>query len=394
MIIPATYALANEIYDKYTALLSAILIAILPGAIFYSTRGRGYSLVALFTVLIMYLAYYLRKTKNLYAWSLLVLFSALGFYSVPIMLFPFGIVFVWLIFDNLFTEPGPYKSKFNFLKYWFLAGISTAVLVLILYTPIFIYSGVNKVFANQFVTPKPWSGYISLIPNLILDVWQEWTGGLPVIWMILLVVGFFLSLLLIILTPRGRFPLQFAAFLWIVVLILFLRPGTMPRVWVFLEVPFVIWSASGIVGFLKDMNLKSARNVSVTAIVINLAMLGILTQVILLTPTIPDQWMDKGPEEKTILALKDQLTPSDLIIIDPPQDAPVWYYSKLYGLSDRYYFKSKTFDRLFVIVSSTDGQSLQSVLQSRGPDPNLFDLAAANLIMNYGYLDTYLVPHR
>jgi hypothetical protein len=394
LLIPATFALAIQIYDKYTALLSAILIAVLPGAILYSTIARGYSLVALFTVLTFLIAYYVRENKNLFAWSLLVLFSALGFYSVPVMLFPFGIVFAWLFFENLFTHPRIYGSKLNFVKYWLVAGICTAVLVLILYTPIFIYSGANRVFANQWVSPEPWSGYISSIPNRLLNVWHEWTGGLPFIWLMMLIVGFCLSLVFHRRIARNRVPLQIAAFLWIAGLLLFLRPAGVTKIWAFLQAPFVIWSASGIMLFIKDLRIQFAKSVSVATIVVSIILLSVLVDVSKLSPTIHDRWNQKGPEEKTVLAIIDQLNTNDLIIIDPPYDAAIWYYSKIYGLSDNYFNKYLPFDQLFVIVSPSEGQTLQSVLQSRGPDLNLTDLEAAHLTLNYGYLDTYIVPHR
>jgi hypothetical protein len=394
LLIPSTYVLAQQIYDKYTALLSAILVTILPGAIIYSTRGRGYSLVALFTVLIFLLAFYVRENKNLFAWSLLVLFSALGFYSVPVMLFPFGIVFVWLFFENLLTHPGSYGSKLNFLKYWFIAGISTAALVLILYTPIFIYSGANKVFANLWVSPEPWSGYISSIPYRALVVWHEWTDGLHVIWSFLLVVGFCLSLVIHKRIARIRFPLQIAAFLWIVVLVLFQRPEPVTKIWTFLQALFIIWSAAGIIGLLKVLPVKFSRKVPVAGIVVSAVLLSVLVGAIKLVPTIPDRWKEKGPEEKTVIAIKEQLSTNDLIIIDSPFDAATWYYAELHGLSKSYFNKNLPFTQLFVIVVPSEGQTLESIIQSRGPDPSLTDLEASHLTFNYGYLDTYIVPHR
>jgi hypothetical protein len=394
LLIPATFKLASQIYDKYTALLSAILITILPGAILYSTRARGYSLVALFTVLSFIIANYIIENKNLFAWSLLILFSALGFYSVPVMLFPFGIIFVWLFFENLFTPPGPYGSKLNFLKYWFLAGLSTATLVLILYTPIFIYSGADKVFANQWVSPAPWSGYISSIPSQAWISLYDWTYGLSSFWVILLAVGFCLSLVFHKKISRNRFPLQIAAFLWITALFLIQRPQPTSKIWIFLQAPFVIWSAAGMIGLGKVLPTKFTQRVPVAGIVVSAAVLSVLVFAIKLAPTIPDRWNEKGPVEMTVLTIKDQINTTDLIIIDTPYEAATWYYAELYGLSKNYFNKNLPFNQLFVIVDQLDGQTLQSVLQSRGPDLSLIDLDASYLIMNYGYLDTYIVPHR
>jgi uncharacterized membrane protein len=393
LLIPGTFVLANQVYDKYTALLSAILVAILPGAIRYSTIARGYSLVALFTVLALIMAGYVKRNKNLFAWSLLVLFCSLGFYSNPVMLFSFGIIFVWLFFESLITDPGPYSSKHKFLKYWLVAGLSTAILVLILYTPIFIYSGVDKVFANRFVSPQPWAGYLSSLPNQIPSIWNDWVTGLQSAWATILIIGFVLSLVLHTKISQVRFPQQLAAFIWIFALVLIQRPERAPKAWVYLQALFMIWSAAGIIGILKLIPSKYSRRVPFSAIVVSSVLLVVLVSAIKLVPTIPDRWNEKGPVEKTVIDIKDQISPKDLIIIDTPYDAVTWYYAELYGLPMSYFNKNLPFNDLFVIVDTKDGQSLQSVLESRGPEDNQIDIENSSLIFGNGYLDTYLVPH-
>jgi 4-amino-4-deoxy-L-arabinose transferase-like glycosyltransferase len=394
LLIPATYGFAKTVYDKYTALVSALLVAILPGAILYATTARGYSLVALFTVLTLWLADFLRRSKNLFAWSLLVLFSALGFYSVPVFLFPFGMVFAWLFFENLVADPGEYGSRINFLKYWLLAGLSSAVLVLILYTPIFIYTGAAKVFANQFVTPEAWLGYIPSIPGHLLGVWQEWTSGFSPLWAVGLALGFLLGLVFHRRLSHQRFPLQIAAFLWIAALMLVQRPAGVTKIWVFLQAPFLIWCTAGWTGMLKDLRLGFARNVPVAAILTGVAVLIVAAGAIRAVPDIPQRWAVKGFVENTVLFIKGKLEPRDLIIVDAPYDACFWYYSRLYGLADSRFDARLPFDRLFVIVSQADNQTVLTVLHDRAPQVASVDLGTARLIMNYQKLDTYLLSHR
>jgi 4-amino-4-deoxy-L-arabinose transferase-like glycosyltransferase len=394
LLVPATYALARALYDPFTALFSAILVAVLPGAILYSTFGRGYSLIALFTVLSFWLANYLVRHKNLFAWSLLVLFSALGFYTVPVMLFPFGIAFVWLFFENLFTRPTVYRSQLHFLKHWLVAGISTAFIVLILYTPVFIYSGFDKVIANPWVQPSSWQGYFASFPGHLLDVWREWTDGLPQPLPALLAAGFGLSLIFHRHISHQRFPLQIAALIWLVLLVLFQRPAHVTKMWVFLQAPFMIWSAAGIMGLLKGLRLQFARNVPVAAVLVGFALILTTVYTVQALPGLPSRWAEKGAVEITVLSIKNRLDLQDLIIIDAPEDASFWYYARLHALPDSHFNKDQPFRRLFVVVSRTDGQTLQSVLRARGPDPESIDLEASQYILNHQHLDTYLVPHR
>jgi hypothetical protein len=394
VIIPSTYALARIIYDKYTAILSVLLIAILPGAIQYATQARGYSLVALFTILTLWLANYVRTSKNLFAWSLLILFSALGFYSVPVFLFPFGIVFAWLFFETLFIDPGEYNSRINFLKYWMLAGFCSAVLVLILYTPVFIYSGAAKVFANPWVTPESWTGFIPSIPGHLMSVWQEWTGRFSTVWAFLLLPGFFFGILLHRRITRQYFPLQIAAILWITILILIQRPLGVTKIWVFLQAPFMMWCAAGWMGLLKDLRLGFAQHVPLAAIVTGLAVLLATTNAILEVPGISKSWAVRSPAENTVLAISDQLGPRDLIIVDAPYDASIWYYSRLYDLADSHFDNRLPFEKLFVIVSRTDNQTVESVLETRGPKAFLVDPSDARSVINFQNLDTYQLSQR
>jgi len=394
LLIPTTYALAKSMYDRYTALTSALLVAILPGAVLYSTSARGYSMVALFTVLTLWLANYLRRSKNLFAWFLLMLFSALGFYSVPVFLFPFGMVFAWLFFENLVANPGVYGSKVVFIKYWLLAGLATVVLVLILYTPIFIYSGADKVFANPFVTPESWIGYLPSIPGHLLTVWREWTSGFSPVWAYGLILGFFLSLVFHKHLTHQRFPLQIALILWIAVLIIVQRPMRLTKIWVFLQAPFIIWCAAGWMGLLKNLRIAIARKISVAAIVTGVAVLITAIVAIRVVLGIPLHWEVKSAAENTVLQIEHLLEPRDLIIVDGPYDAPIWYYARLHGLSYSRFDQRVPFDRLFVIVSLTNNQTVSSVLKNRGPERSLVDLGTARLLFNFQNLDTYILPHR
>ncbi|HEY5158755.1 MAG TPA: glycosyltransferase family 39 protein [Anaerolineales bacterium] len=395
LVVPTTYGLAKAIYDRATALAASLLIAVLPGAILYSTFGRGYSLVSLFTILSLWLAIYVRGNKNWFAWSLLVLFSALGFYTVPVMLFPFGVVFAWLFFENLVAGPVGYASKIDFLKYWLVAGISTAALVLILYTPVFIYTGPAKVFANSSIQPKDWQGYFSSIPHYIIGTWQAWTAGWSPIWAVVLCLGFILGLIFHRRLSQLHFPIQVAAFVWIAVLVLYQRPASEPKIWVFLQAPFLIWCAAGITGLLQDIRFKFIHNLPANAVVLGIAILPFLINAIHILPTIPQRWADKGPEEEAVLYIKNQIEPQDLIIIDTPYDAAVWYYSLLYGVGgDSRFDKRRPFNHLFVIVSPNEGQSLKSVIDDRGPDSALVNEEAAHFLVNINHLDIYLVPHR
>jgi hypothetical protein len=110
-------------------------------------------------------------------------------------------------------------------------------------------------------------------------------------------------------------------------------------------------------------------------------------------PTIPQRWAAKGPAENSVLFIRDQLGPQDLIIIDSPYDAAVWYYSMLYGIPLDRFDKRRPFEHLFAIVSARDGQTLLSVMADRGPEASTISLDARR-IESFQNLDIYEVPHK
>jgi hypothetical protein len=394
LLILCTYAFARKIYGMYTGLLSAILVAVLPGAILYSTRGRGYVFVSLFSMLCLLIADYLRKNNNLFAWSLLAILTALGFYSVPVMLFPFGMVFSWLFFENIFDHTKPTNSKPGFVKRWIFSGLTTGALVLFLYTPIFIFSGIASVFGNRFVQPEPWGGYLTSIPRTTIAIWHAWISDLPILISTLLLIGFCLSIILDRKITRNAFPLQLAAFLGIGFLLLIQRPRAETKVWAFLQAPFMIWCAAGLMGLIQIIPIRLSRKTFLVKAMLTIAFLGLLIMAIRIFPHIRDNWLAKSPVENTAITLRDQISTRDLIIVDSPFDAPIWYYTETEGLSGSYYDQSLPFERLFVVVCPTCGQTLLSILKSKGPEADKFDISSAHLAFSFGFLDTYIIPHR
>jgi hypothetical protein len=178
---------------------------------------------------------------------LISLFSALGIFTLPVMLFPFGILFVWLFLGNQVEGPGPYRSKLDFLRYWVAAGFSAALLTGLFYTPILIFTGSEKVFANGFVAPLPWANLVETLSHRFSETWVEWTSKVPLMVVIILAAGWTLSLIFHRRLSTSRVPLQLAALLWIAALIIIQRPDAWAKVWLFLLPLMLLWAAAGTV---------------------------------------------------------------------------------------------------------------------------------------------------
>ena len=74
--VPATYLATRVLYNKHAGLLSASFIASSSVLIEFSTNARGYTILILFSLLLLTLSRYIIKTSNLGAWFLFSIFSS------------------------------------------------------------------------------------------------------------------------------------------------------------------------------------------------------------------------------------------------------------------------------------------------------------------------------
>ncbi len=384
LLVPSVYALGKRHYDRWVGFGAALLVAISPDLISYSDNARGYTLVALFGLLLLLLGHTVRAAKNRFAWVLIGLVSALGVYTNPAFLFPFGILYVWLLLENRMGLFPGYTSHGDFLKYWSASGLAAAALTLVLYLPILVYSGPEKLFANDFVSPVPWSDLIETLSQRLVDTWVEWTFRVPLAVFYLVVVGWTLSLLFHRRISSTRVPLQLAAGLWILILLLLQRPNAWSKVWVFLIPLALLWATAGIIGLLGQVKVRS---VALSALAVGLLFIACLGRAAWLLPQLPELWAVLGDEEKAVLFVESQLLEDDKLVVAPPDDASVWYYAELHGLYSAVYQPESGYDRLFVFVNPDEGQTPASVLSKRGPGQEA--APSCHLLQTFGKIQVY-----
>lgn len=135
-------------FKPFASWLGVILLAISFPMVYYGFVARGYSLIVLFFVIGFFsVLKILKDNRNERAWNFLVISSVLGFYTIPVYLYPFvslfGFVFIY------FISTKNIKSIQKTIKY----GLLTVCLVLLLYSPIFVVSGFQSVFGNKYIQP-------------------------------------------------------------------------------------------------------------------------------------------------------------------------------------------------------------------------------------------------
>jgi uncharacterized membrane protein len=367
LTVAATYAVSRIVFDKRSALLTSALIASSPLLILYSTNARGYMLICLAFLTLYGLGTALLRRNTPAQWLLFTIVSAAGFHTIPVMLYPFGIIVVWLCISVI--VPATAIDRPAFLKNLLISLAAVAVLSGIAYMPIMIVSGFESLMKNRFVTPLPWTTFITNIASYLYSVWVYWNKDLPA-WITLpSAAGFIASCIFYRRVTAVSVPIVLAVPIWSIALLLVQRVMPHQRVWLFLVPLYFSCASAGIIYLLTCTERTVSRharpttflNAAVTAMIsLWLCYAAIQTQCVSRsgeTGTLPDA-------EKITLFMKDYLQPGDTVYAPCPSDSPLAYYFTLHNVPLEYLSPTTAVNhmRIVVIVNHHAQQKLESVL--------------------------------
>ncbi|MEE3372149.1 MAG: glycosyltransferase family 39 protein [Planctomycetota bacterium] len=177
------YRWATTWADRWTALVAAALAGCSPLLISYSVDARGYTAVAFFAVL---LDHSLGRIHNgsaraaLYwvlAWASLVL----GFFAIPVMLYPAAGILGWFSMAPIWqaNSPAGICWKERLLKVALLVGLAS-ITVLALYAPGYVFRG-TQAFENRQFDRLPLQQCLTLWWANLATGWRYWNSG-PLLW--------------------------------------------------------------------------------------------------------------------------------------------------------------------------------------------------------------------
>ncbi len=329
LIVPASYFVIRTHYNKDAALLTAGFVAASSLLVRYSMLARGYSLICLFFLLNLGLAKYLKESVNANAWLLFAVLSAFGFLTIPTMLYPFGILIVWLFLSILFQDNG--ISRGIVLARLFKTLMTVALLTAAFYLPVIIVSGIKPLVANRFIARKSYADFFSDLRPFLRYFWADWNKDLPTVVRLLLVTGFFVSLIFHKRLSRCRIPIVFAVLIWVVPLLL-AHPVVPPiRVWLFLLPLYLGLASTGLTylfGMLQARFGACRRAVFAVFVTAFSLFLGLkVFQTEFIYPPIGTV----RDAEQVVLFLKDNLEPGDKVVA-PDWRSLVQYYFLLHDV--------------------------------------------------------------
>lgn len=378
LLIPAVWLLGKLMYNDFIGLTAAGFTAFAPFLIAYSYNARGYEIQAFFSILIVGLVIYAKQKNNIFAWALLILISALNFFTLPIALYPFGGICVWLFLNVIFYKPNHiWRSRWQLFKYLIFMGISVSVLSMLLYVPLLKFSGWDSFFGNIYIGGTEASTYGETMLSRLRDNVQAFSETWPLIVTLSIAAGLFFSIIFFRKNARETISYGLAIFIWIGLLIPFQRPNLWPRTLLFLHPMLLLFASSGLSGILQIPFLKKSSG-WICAILIILAGISQIK-------TFPEP----GPDERAVKLIIDREkdNASEIHFVTAAQDnAPIWIYADAYDLPRKIFDKRKSFNTIYAFVNPLNDayngpQTLDDLMERFGPGNIFVDWSSEQILM-------------
>jgi 4-amino-4-deoxy-L-arabinose transferase-like glycosyltransferase len=395
LCIPVAYFAGRRIFNANQSLAAASLVALTPWFISYSTNGRGYTLLTLFALLLLNFSGILIHQQSRSALIAYGITAALGFYTIPIFLYPMGGISLWVL-ATYFTEQNDRAKKiWTFLAVCAAAGILT----FLLYSPvIFFGTGLGSIINNDIVEPRDWT-FVENLGRRLVKTWSDWMLNIAPAIQYSLLGGFVLSTFFYRKVSKQKLPLQVVMVVAISVLLVLQRVAPFARVWLFLEIFYMLFAGAGLVWLLEELLHRSERYFSnsryVPALVLVLVLVA-FTSTYLRTrqeSILADQ--NALPEQYAANFLASHLQNGDKILSVSPVDMRTAYYLFMNTVPyDVFYQRdhpTQFQNAIIVLRNNTKYNTPESVLDFFKLT-TAFDSQTAQLIFEYGPLNVFSVP--
>ena len=394
LTVPAVYMAGKAIYSRSAGLLAAAFVALSPMLVDYSGNARGYTLICLFANLILWLTGQLRNNPSFTKWVLLASFSILGFYTVPVMVYPVCGVYLWLLISWLVRDT-PAETRGRFLAGFILTSLMTILTTLALYSPVLIFgSGLSSIISNEFVQSQSYSEFLQSVMARTPRVWAEWTFMVPGSVVFFTVAGFILLPGLEQRSFKHKIPVWLPMILAISILLFVQRVAPWPRVWLFLLVFYLLWSAAGWTAFTKiafarlQWKFLQPLLIGATLLLVILGFVAYKTDPIFNAP-------EESLTRNAARFVASIITDEDTLVAVSPVSIQVGYYLTMEGIPfDRFYNKARREPiqhAIVILAERSKFPTLDRVVEFQLLQDAL-DVQKAELLYGYKRMRVYSVP--
>ena len=257
LLIPMGFICARALYNTQTALFSTGLIAVFGPFILYSVNARGYMPQILIVVILVWCITRLLRTSDRRLWLFFIVLTALGFYAVPTMLYPFAGITLWFII-SLIIEPG-LQQRIQLLRDLILSSGLAVWLILLLYMPIFANEGLNAIINNPSTRRMDWLNFTQRWSNAPLILQDLWFDAIPLSIAVTLSIGLLTSLICHRYISVWRLPVWLSFIMALFIILPIQRPAVfgVGRILLYL-LPFLLISvAAGLLALLRRARIAT-----------------------------------------------------------------------------------------------------------------------------------------
>ena len=391
-IVPLTYGVGRTFFGRREGLIAAAFAATATPLVLYSVNARGYAIVAALFLAELLIVQRLRSNPSSWrGWAAIAVCATIGAYTIPVMLYPHGVLGVWLALDWLRHRDR--VARTTLVHFAFASAVAGAA-ALILYAPIIHQEGLGALVGNKFVTPQSWPSFATQMPRSLLATLIQWTDPLP-LWLTplalaLAVVGVVRSRR----TRRDTPSLAGAIAIWCGVLLLATHRVPFMRMWIFLLPLYCIAMASGVAAVgerlfparaVPTLRQRTPGLTLAPVLAVMLAALSLSTQSLAATNE-----TGSFPEAPAITAaLKPQLRAGDRVLAPIPTNGPLLFYFVAEHVETGYLStREDVMRRAFLVLDTTRGQSLDWAVRVGMIDPRRF--ARPRLVGRFGAAELWL----
>ena len=355
LFLPLTYLTIRQFYNDQVAIITLALVITASPLIEYSTNARGYMLICLFFFLLLNMANHLIKQSDKTIWVSFSILGALGLYTIPIMLYPLAIVYVWFLASTLKTPN--FRLRFRQL---FLSGIAISLLTGLLYTPIFLGSGPKALFGNRFVRSAPsWSSFLDGLLFSCTELWQQWTFNYPLPLALILMASLIIGCLRYSQINTTSLLIALPVCLFIITMQRVIPPE---RTWLFLLPLFFAWAANGLIFIINTIQPQKMKNILLPITTLTLLALSLPSAIQNLSHDYQYGPGTLRDAQQITQMLAPNLTTTDRVLTIATA-APLEYYFNRQNVSIQYLRKPITDTERIILIVMESKYTLEEVLK-------------------------------
>jgi hypothetical protein len=345
-LVPATYGLARMLSNREAALIAAAMTAGSAKLVEYSVNARGYTLLVLLSLALIALGLRLIRSGGAMAWAAFSGVAALGFFTIPTMLYVYAAVLLWMAANR--------NLERIFLKRMCVSSLATFLMTAILYLPALLRSGPKAVLFSRIVRPLPFHEFFRQAPTLPSLLWAKWTAAFPGVLLAVLLAGFVVAILREEDVFRLRFSLVMSFAIAVIGLMIVHRVVPFSRVFLFALPIGAIYSSAGLIHMLSRGRSRRLSFVVPVAAVLIAAWMGLA--VVYTGCVFASEETGSFQDAAEVLRFLNGATaPDDPVLVIIPVDMPFEYYMQAGVLAWEHERPHKASARLFIVLRDHHG---------------------------------------